>query len=77
MTRADTWTAILHSPDFWQQWLRPLRPLDVEQQDMMIKVLAKQSRIPASRVRQHMRNYLRGYVAEYRGEMHPGSDMAH
>ena len=76
MTRADTWTAILHSPEFWQQWLRPMRPLDDAQQEEMIKVLAKQSRLPASRVRERMTAYLRGCVAEGRGEMHPGTNTA-
>jgi hypothetical protein len=76
MTRAETWTAILHSPDFWQQWLRPMRPLDDAQQEMMIKVLAKQSRVPSSRVRERMTAYLRGRVAEYRGEIHPGTNTA-
>ena len=77
MKQSDIWLATLNDPRFWQAFLKNVRPLDEAQEARMIQTLAIKTKISASRIRQRKRAYLRACMAEYRGEMHPGTNTAH
>jgi hypothetical protein len=59
--------------EFWERFVGNLRPLDTDQEERMIAALSARTRLSSDFLRSRMYAYLRGRVAESRGEAHPGT----